>query len=298
MPKTKELHQSLAQVEHFYLFCYMKKEFTTEDLAYIAFIARERLYYHYCNSWYQDHYVNKAMDLFRKRVNKIEYASNYELFMSTESLQKKIKDKKLDSDKFWLLLLFLYDYTESCFGEYPVFDSYSVADRLGTMISILNSGQKCKLTLSNQERSIDIDARYMNKELKTLLLNLLHKRNFHYFQFIKKEKNNVLWHKIKFFMDLLEHFLANNQSTSVKKKYARKDWLLISQSLYLVGYLEDEKYLNGYTIERQQILGIDKPDLINEQKIPVPNLGKYFIDNTKHIKDTAIRAKSRYHNYR
>ena len=275
----------------------MEKIYTSEDLSYITFVARGCLYNHF-KPWYQEQAITFALDLFKKRVSRIDCNSNYVLFKATESLQLKLSTRNFDADKYWLLLLFLYDYTESCFGEYPVYDKYSVADRLGTMIALLDSGQKCKLTLSNQERSIDIDARYMNKELKTLLLNLLHKRNFHYFPFIKMDKNDVLWHKIKFFMDLLQHFLANNQSTSVKKKYARKDWLLISQSLYLVGYLKDEKYLNGYTIERQQILGIDKPDLINEQKIPLPNLGKYFIDNTKHIKDTAIRAKSRYHNYR
>lgn len=266
-------------------------------MSYIAFMIREHLY-GICYPWYQDLCVNKAIDLFKKRVNKIKYATNYDLFMSTESLQKKLEDKKLDSDKFWLLLLFLYDYTESCFGEYPVFDSYSVADRLGTMISILDSGQNCKLTLSNQEKSIDIDAKYMKKELKTLLFELLQKPNLHYHPFIKKDRIDVIWHKIKFFMEMLELFLANNQSTMVKKKYARKDWLLISQSLYLVGYLKDKKYLDGYTIERQNRVNIDKPNSVTETKVPLRKLGKYLTDNTKNIKSTAIKHKSRYHHLR
>lgn len=274
----------------------MGKEYTIDDLSYIAYIAQERLYNYY-KPWYKDQCVNKALDLFKKRVNKIKYAYNYDLFMSTESMQKKIKDKKLDSDKFWLLLLFLYDYTQSCFGEYPVFDKYSISDRLGTMISLLDSGQKCKLTLSNQEKSIDIDAKYIKKDLKTLLLKLLKIPKFHYFPFVGKEDNNVTWHKIKFFMDMLEHFLANNQSTLVNKKYARKDWLLISQSLYLVGYLKDKKYLDGYTIERKIRVIIDKPNSVTEIKAPLRGLGKYLTDNTKNIKDTATKFKSIYHHF-
>ena len=52
----------------------MGKEYTTEDMSYIAFIARERLYHSFI-PYYQEQYVNSAIDLFKKRVNKIEYVS-------------------------------------------------------------------------------------------------------------------------------------------------------------------------------------------------------------------------------
>jgi len=272
----------------------MEKIYTSEDLSYIAFVARGCLYNHF-KPWYQEQAITFALDLFKKRVSRIDCNSNYVLFKATESLQLKLSTRNFDADKYWLLLLFLYDYTESCFGEYPVFDSYSVADRLGTMIALLDSGQKCKLTISNQEESIDLDAKYIKKDLKTLLLKLLGTPKFHYFPFVGKEENKVTWHKIKFFMKMLDYFIQNFQQDQLQNKRKRKDWLLYSQSLYLVGYLNDIKYLNGYTLTKRKIKKLDKPDKTIEQKTPLKDLGKFFTDNTKNIKDTAIRSKSKYH---
>jgi hypothetical protein len=69
----------------------------------------------------------------------IDCASNYDLYKSTETMQAKIEKYNFDSEKFWLLLLFLKDYTESCFGESYVFDSESMADNLKKMLNILES---------------------------------------------------------------------------------------------------------------------------------------------------------------
>ena len=161
------------------------------------------------------------------------------------------------------------------------------------MINILKS-KDCKLTISNQKESIQIDAMPMRKELKSLLIRLHHKGHLNYHPCIGIKENNVEWHKIKFFMGMLDFFLLHYQSDKLQNKRKRKDWLLYSQSLYLIGYLEDEKYLKGYILKKQEIVNLDGANSVKTHIMPLTGLGKFLTDNTKNINDTAIRSKSIY----
>ena len=91
-------------------------------------------------------------------------------------------------------------------------------------------------------------------------------------------------------MKMLDYFLQNYSSTAKK----RKDWLLISQSLYLVGYLNDVKYLNGFERTEHKITEIYGKNTIKADITPLKGLGKFFTDNTKNINEPANRSKSLY----
>ena len=271
----------------------MNIELTRDNLDYIAFVALE-----FCNlnnNGCEDYIIDTATNKFYHRADLIECASNFELYKSTESIQKRLDELQLDSDKYWLLLLFLRDYTDSCFGESMVFDTVSVGKNVKDMLEILNSGTP-QLTISTNDRSAQISTIFIKEGLKDLLQNLQKKGIDinHTYTCVGTTEDNVPWHKMKFFIDMLDYFLVNYATKNDNGKRSRKDWQLIAQSLYLVGFLEEEKYLKGYKVIKRKRTDIDGNVSIVENKEQLKGLGKYFTDNTKHLADTSNRKKSLY----
>ena len=269
----------------------MEEQYVAEELSYIAFVARK--FCNICGAGWDEYVVDNALDLFQRRSDIIECASNYDLYKSTETMQTKIIKFELDSEKFWLLLLFLKDYTESCFGEYFIFDSMSMADNLEKMMTILDSWN-CELTISNETESAHIDAMFIREELKELLKTLPQKTTINCYPCIGRGKDDVLWHKVAFFMEMLDYFLINSTSVYMEKTSGRKDWKFIAQILYIVGYLKDEKYLVGYEETELVRKDLDGGTTVKLLRTPVTGVGKYIKDNTKCCKATPNRSKSYY----
>ena len=276
-----------------FTFAAMNIELTRDNLDYIAFVALE--FCNLCGNGCDEYIIETATNKFYHRVDQIDCASNYELYKSTNSIQHRIKDHNIDPDKFWLLLLFLKDYTESCFGESMVFDKMSVGKNVMNMLEMLNSGV-CKMTISSNTKSAQISTLFIKEELKELLQNLREKETEidNIYPYTETTEDNVQWHKNKFFIDMLDYFLSNHTANNGSGKSGRKDWILIAQSLYLVDYLKEEKYLNGYDIVTQKRTDIDGNVSIVRNKVQLKGLGKYFTDNTKHLADTSKRRKSLY----
>ena len=270
----------------------MEKKFSGEELEYIAFVARK--YCNLCESGCEEYVVENACDLFERRIDMIECASNYDLYKSTETMQAKICKYGFNSNKFWLLLLFLKDYTESCFGEYYIFDSESIGDNLKKMITMLDNSWNCELTISDQTESAHIDTLFIRKELKELLLTLPQKTPINSYPCIGEEENNVLWHRVKFFMEMLDYFLDHFTPAYQEITKGRKDWAFTAQILNIVGYLEEKKYLVGYEETERALIDIDGNTTVKNEKTKVKNIGKYIKDNTKCCKATPIRNKSLY----
>lgn len=272
----------------------MEKKFTADELDYIAFVARK--FCDLCEPGWEKYVVENALDLFQWRANLIGCASKYELYKSTETLQERIKKHKIDVDKFWLLLLFLQDYTESCYGEYYIFDKESMSDNIEKMLNMLNQPDfiTCELILSNKTETAHIDVAFIKDKLIELLQDIPQTALINSYPCIGKGEDNVIWHKIKFFMEMLDYFLTNYHSNSQQKTHIRKDWILIAQSLYLAGYLDNEKFLKGFEQIEREKTDIDGKVTTVVQTIPLKGLGKYLIDNTKNCKDTARRNNSLY----
>ena len=275
----------------FVTFAAMEKKYTADELSYIGFVARE--FCNLCGAGWEEYVVETAWEKFEHRIDKIDCASNYNLYKSTETLQTKIEEYDFDSEKFWLLLLFLKDYTESCFGESYVFDSESMADNLKKMLNILESWN-CELTISNQKESAHIDAMFIRKELKELLLTLPQKTPINSYPCIGMIEDNVLWHKVKFFMEMLDYFLSNYSSAYNDKTSSRKDWKFIAQILYIVGYFEDKKYLVGYEMKERIRKDLDGGTKVVTEKEIFKGVGKYIKDNIKCCAATPDRDKSYY----
>ncbi len=274
----------------------MEKKYTADELSYIGFVARE--YCNLCGAGWEEYVVENAWDIFEHRIDKIECTSNYDLYKSTETLQEKLKNNNFETERFWLLLLFLKDFTETCFGQSLVFDEMSVGENVKNMIEMLDNYNKeiCELTISTKTKSAHINAIFIWNELKDILLNLQQsdKNINNTYPDIGTNEDDVNWHKIKFFIEMLDFFLMNYHPAIPQKSSVRKDWLLFAQALYLTGYLQEEKYLRGYTITTRTKVRLDGNDTIIEQKTPLKGLGKFFTDNTKHLSETANRRKSPY----
>lgn len=262
----------------FVTFAAMVKKYTADDLSYIGFVARK--FCNLCEAGWEEYVVENAWDLFERRIDIIDCATNHDLYKSTKTLQEKVRKYEIDADKFWLLLLFLKDYTESCFGESYVFDSESMADNINKMLKILESWN-CELTISNQKESAHIDAMFIRDELKELLLTLPQKTPINSYPCIGMVEDDVLWHRVKFFMEMLDYFLNNYTPTYNDKTSGRKDWKFIAQILYIVGFFEDKKYLVGYEVKERIRKELDGGTKVITEKEIFKGVGKYIKDNIK-----------------
>jgi hypothetical protein len=68
-------------------------------------------------------YLSNITEIFVERFNgkQLTYYFSYEDYIKNDEIQKSIKYLELDRDKFWFLLLFIYDYSESlCINGYDV----------------------------------------------------------------------------------------------------------------------------------------------------------------------------------
>ena len=270
----------------------MDIELTNENLEYVSFVAKK-----FCNLYGKDCeeiVVVNALDIIRHRADKVECGSNYDLFKSTDTVQTTIKNYGYEADKFWLLLLFLRDYTDSCFGDYWVFDEVSIGENIDKMLAMLENPLSCHMTISNGKDSAYIYAADIHEHLKELLLSMKQNTTIGSQSLcIGTKTNTVQWHKTKFFMDMLDYFLTS-YAPNPEMASKRKNWNFIAQALYLVGYLTDKKYLYGYERTERTKKDIDGKIVVSEEITPLKGVGKYLIDNTKHIKDTANRQKSTY----
>lgn len=290
---------------------------TKENLEYVAFVAKK--YCNLCGKGWEEIVVVNALDIFQHRVDLIECASNYDLYKNIPEIQTTIENYGYNADAFWLLLLFLKDYTESCFGDSFDYDTSSIGDNIKKMITMLESPtHQCLLTISNEHDSAQIPAILINQTkyfaptnqdeeknnstqipeiliingLKELLLTV-NQRDMTAHQSIGIKRDNIQWHKTKFFMDMLDYFLKS-YALNPEMASKRKNWIFIAQALYLVGYLTDKKYLYGYERTERTKKDIDGKITVSEEITPLKGLGKYLTDNTKHLKDTANRQKSTY----
>ena len=94
-------------------------------------------------------------------------------------------------------------------------------------------------------------------------------------------------------MEMLDYFL-DSLSYYKEKTKGRKDWAFTAQILYLVGYLEEKKYLVGYEETERTFMDIDGNTTTKIEKTPVKNIGKYIKDNTKSCKSIPKRDKTFY----
>ena len=261
----------------------MDIELTNDNIEYVAFVARK-----YCNLYeecYGDLAVATALHVFKKRITQIEDPEKYNLYNNTEELQASIKKYKLNPDKFWLLILFLKDFTNSCYGATHVYDNISVGENAEKMIQMLGNAPfsaDCEITISNGKESATINATWV----ESLILSKSIEELKGIYPMVKVDPNNQINHKIKFFMEMLDYFLLHFDSTYSKETKNTKDWEFTAKVLYLSHFLDATKYFYGYEEVRTP-----QGQLLREK---AKYIGKTLKNATKNLKDTSERYKSDY----
>ena len=262
-----------------------------EDLEYIRFVAPK-----FCNKFgegYDFMTICHVLDLFCARLqsetselSKICSPENKELYLSDEDLQSSIVKYGLDPEKFWYLILFLSDLTNTFYGEYITFEETTIKSKLGKMEEIVEKST-CKMTLDNGVDSVTIDMTLFNSELKTFVHTLAGVKEQLDLSCAKSfEMDDRLPHKIKTFMDMFDYFLNNFNEAYIHQRKGRKDWTMTAKVLFLVGYLKEYKGFEGI---ESAMMSKDK-EHINSLKY----VGKMIKDMTKNCSDSAHRENSCY----
>lgn len=260
------------------------KLFTEKELEYVAFVARK-----FCNlheDSRSDLVVQHALESFRFRYEYAVSEQKENLYFATESLQGTISRYGYDSKEFWLLLVFLKDFTESCYGDSLIFDSLTVGDNLQKMLNILSSPSASQLIIKSDTDSASISTLPIKDELMALINIVPNKENVNIYPYIKTSTDNVLAHKIKFFCDMLDYFLEGYNPIYTQITHHRKDWAFVARLLYLVDYLDHEKYFTG----EYEVVSVSG----KKAKATIKGVGKFLKDMIKNCRDTSNRSQSTY----
>ena len=212
-------------------------------------------------------------DNFKHRYNnrKISNYFKYEDYIKNDEIQSTLSALEIDSEKFWYLLLLLYDFScGACFEG--VYFAETPKEKLTKLIDAVNGNIKnvnktgevtfdkaTKLTLSIKgKHNIIIDNPYAIVYLMNLCGNdLISNNNFHLrtttFSVGKEESNSVhIWFFSSLFM---EFFKMNPQIKSRRKKgsdVSLSKMLLISRLVYFTklsvndSFRDDEQTLKGF----------------------------------------------------
>ncbi len=262
-----------------------------EDLEYVRFVAPK-----FCNKFgegYDFMTICHVLDLFCARLqsetselSKICSPENKELHLSDEDLQSSIVKYGLDPEKFWYIILFLFDLTNTFYGEYITFEDTTIKSKLSKMEEIVEKST-CKMTLDNGVDSVTIDMTLLNSELKAFVHALTGvKEQLDFFSAKSFGMDVRPPHMMKTFMDMLDYFLNNYNETYRHQRKERKDWVLTAKVLFLVGYLKGYKNFDGI----ESVMRSNDKEHINSLKY----VGKMIKDMTKNCTNSDHRENSSY----
>lgn len=262
----------------------MSNELTKEGLEYVAFVAPK-----FCNEFgdeYDSMAISHVTNLFCSRLrsedadlSKICSPEKKELYLSDHDLQTSLTEYGLDPEKFWLLILFLADLTNTFYGEFLVFEDTTIKDKISKMEKMVEDST-CKMTLDNGEDSVTIDLSLFDSELRSFVHALAGAKVFlESYKATEFKTDERPPHKIKTFMDMLDYFLNNYNETYLFQRKGRKDWLLTAKILYLVGFYGDESFFS---------------DSEGSYRNSLKYVGKEIKDMTKNCADSAHRENSCY----
>ena len=99
-----------------------------------------------------------CMQIFYKRYNDgiFKERFSYDKFINNEVIKSLVQSLKLDTEKFWLLILFIYDYCNSMFYEGTTMKDNPL-EQLHKLVDAINTSDTGKLTYQFGKRKVEID---------------------------------------------------------------------------------------------------------------------------------------------
>lgn len=283
-------------------------ELTEENLEYITFVAKE-----YCHlPEFNDEYYRlnasiHAKSIFKARYEILDltYQKAYQKYSQNEKIKSAINSYQLDSDKLWLLFLFITDFTNSCFYEDTNTETLSIFDFCKECISLIEHNNDINITVASSDKKISLKnpafIRTFNDFCRTLIQqpsnnNLI---NDKFYQTILNEKNKHEIKKVTLFVKMLRYFLDHYVKVRKPSKMT-----FIGKFLYLGDFVTEESYLTEYnpipiTTKNKFKIKLYGTVFINgKEYIKEPDdIGKRIADNIKKCTDTIPTSLSNYIEY-
>ena len=198
----------------------------------------------------------------RYNDNKIVPKSWYEKYISNTLIQGFIRDLELDVYKFWLLILFIYDYCENLFFQGET-KKQTPPEQMTKLCEIINKTDEIPMTLTFTagKQKFVIESSYVIKAIADLITNL--NINELSEDSIKKlntretdEKTVVIKESpyIAFFARILLRFFDTQQQVRSKRKkganHSTKEIDLVCQVIY---FLKISMNNNWQTTENEML---------------------------------------------
>lgn len=281
-------------------------ELTEENLEYITFVAKE-----YCHlPEFNDEYSRLNASTHAKSIFKARYETlndtfqkAYQEYSQNEKIKSTINIYQLDSNKLWLLFLFITDFTESCFYENTI-EEFSITDFCKECISLIENSNDINITVTSPDKKISLKNPVLIKTFKDFCEILIQQPNNdllnnRFYQTIIDEKNKHEIKKIKLFVKMFRYFLDHH----VKVRKPGK-MIFIGKLLYLGNFVTEESYLTEYnpipiTTQNERTIKLHGTVFINgKEYIKDPDdIGKRIANNIKKCTDTTPTSISNYIDY-
>lgn len=288
-------------------------ELITDDLEYIIFVAREYCYPNKqqlkdCDAIRdaEDMAVSIAIPQFKQRhpILMKEFKEAYDTYLSNDEIQNTLTIYGLNPDKFWLLFLFITDFTNSCFIYSQQNEKYTIRETAKKMSQLINKEEvkNYSLTLSCVEETISSSNPLLIALFEDFCAKLSDNNDTFldttYYKTLEVVEDKVKTKKMKFFVELFRYFLYNRVEARQPSKMS-----FIGKFLYLAQIVEEEKefYYNGYfatpitpknkfLVKRYGTITIKDKEFIKE---PV-DIGKDIADTVKKCTDYTPISTSNY----
>lgn len=253
-------------------------ELSEENLEYITFVAKE-----YCHlPEFNDEYSKLNASTHAKSIFKARYETlndtfqkAYQEYSQNEKIKSTINIYQLDSNKLWLLFLFITDFTESCFYEDTIIEEFSITDFCKECISLIENSNDVNITITSPDKKISLKNPELIKTFKNFCEILIQKSNnnfldYRFYQTIIDEKNKYEIKKIKLFVKMFRYFLDHHVKVRNPSKMT-----FIGKLLYLGNLVTGESYLTEY----------NPIPITTKNKFKIKLYGTVFINGKEYIKD-------------
>lgn len=186
-----------------------------------------------------------CMKIFKERYdsNKIIPKSTYKEYFNNKTIQNLINDLELDADKFWLLVLFIYDYCKNLFYD-GVTMKQTPFEQLTELCTAINKSEDVLMTLTFKagKQKIIVDSPIAIKAIAEMIANYQKEADEDYYKNLHKrdKANESIMLKespfVAFFANIFLYFFNTQPQIKAKRKkgakHSIKETDLVCQLIY------------------------------------------------------------------
>lgn len=186
-----------------------------------------------------------CMRIFKDRYdsNKIAPKSLYKEYLNNRTIQKLLNDLELDANKFWLLILFTYDYCENLFYN-GVTMKLTPVEQLTELCEAINKSGDAPMTLTFKagKQKIVVDSSLAIKAIADMITNYQKEVDEDYYKKLHKREQadeSIMLKEspfIAFFARILLSFFNIQPQVRAKRKkganHSIKETDLVCQLIY------------------------------------------------------------------